>query len=109
MDERSKRIQALNDDLRIRNRGGRLMTTRAVAALPIAHQIAAVDAMRTFQDFNPANDPYGEHDGARFVAEGYEFFFKIDYFNLDLTAGSEDPSDPSITARILTLMLMEEY
>ncbi len=64
--------------------------------------------MRGFQDFNPSNDPYGEHDAAIFECGGETFFFKVDYYNPDLSAGSEDPSDPAVTCRVLTLMLSSD-
>jgi hypothetical protein len=35
--------------------------------------------------------------------------FKIDYFDRDLSMHSHDPADPSVTQRIITIMLAEEY
>jgi len=43
---------------------------------------------------------YGEHDFGSFEADGHTTFFKIDYFDKDLTYHSPDPSDPSVTERV---------
>ena len=36
-------------------------------------------------------------------------FFKIDYFDKALASHSPDPADPSVTERVITIMLAEEY
>jgi len=88
---------------------GRVMQTAGIAALPAADQSAIRERVETFQDFTPANDPYGEHDFGSFDYQGETIFWKIDYYNRDLTAGSEDPTDPAQTTRVLTIMLASEY
>ncbi len=40
---------------------------------------------------------------------GNKLFWKINYYDRDLEFGSENPADPAITARVLTIMLAEEY
>ncbi|WP_267347084.1 DUF3768 domain-containing protein [Sphingomonas sp. GM_Shp_2] len=64
--------------------------------------------IRGFDAFTPANDPYGEHDLGSFDFEGVSCLWKIDYYNTDLSAGSEDPGDPAVTVRVLTIMRAEE-
>ena len=64
--------------------------------------------VRDYDQFDRAIDPYGEHDMGSFEFERTPCFWKIDYYNADLTAGSEDPSDPFKTVRVLTIMRAEE-
>ncbi len=105
----ASRIRALNDDLRRSLAGGVLMMTAGVIALGCAKQKAILDAVAAFVGFDADNDPYGEGDFGALEAEGERLFFKIDYFDRSLTGHSPDPADPSVTTRVLTIMLAEEY
>ena len=108
--DRVKKIAELNDAFRSSLAGGRVVMTAGVAALWSSH--ARIDALRAVQAFNaftPDNDPYGEHDFGFFKAAGHEFFWKIDYYDPSLTRHSDDAADPSVTVRVLTIMLTEEY
>jgi hypothetical protein len=109
MTTKTARIRALNDALRTTGRGGRVMLTRGIAALPVEQVKEILLAVQTFTDFNPDNDPHGEHDFALLQAAGRNVMFKIDYYDPTMTGGSEDPSDPSQTCRVLTIMLASEY
>ena len=103
------RIRALNDAFRRSLTGGVLMMTRGVIALGLARQLRILEAVAAFEDFGPDNDPYGEHDFGALEVEGTRLFFKIEYFDRGLTGHSPDPADPSVTTRVLTIMLAEEY
>ena len=103
------RIAALNDAFRASFRGGRVVLTAGVDALPAMVKAAALQQVASFADFNADNDPYGEHDFGAFAFCGRKFLWKIDYYDRELTFGSEDPADPDQTTRVLTLMLAEEY
>ena len=41
--------------------------------------------------------------------EGRKVFWKIDYYDPSMYFGSSDPADESLTRRVMTIMLAEEY
>ena len=101
------KIAALNDHARQTFTGCRVVVTRGIEALDNVPEV--LDQVRVFDQFTPSNDPYGEHDFGSFIYADITIFWKFDYFDLDMTMHSLDSSDPSITARVLTVMLAEEY
>jgi hypothetical protein len=108
-DDRRERICALNDQLRRNHRGGRLFVTRAIAQKGPAFVIAALEAVRRFDAFDDANDPYGERDFGALDLGGERLFWKIDYYDHSLTSAAVDPSSADGCVRVLTVMLAEEY
>ena len=72
-------------------------------------QAAIVRKVMTFDAFTPDNDPYGERDFGDFEWNGVRCYWKIDYYDLDLKFGSSDPSNPAVTARVLTILRADEY
>jgi hypothetical protein len=110
MDTPTTKIAALNDALRTRGIGGQVLLTVGVRGRGPAFVAAAIEAVRAFSAFTADNDPYGEHDFGAVEIAGTRVFWKIDYFDgLRPAYGAEDPSDPSRTMRVLTVMLAEEY
>lgn len=105
----TERIRALNDALRATFQGGKVVLTASVDALPSDVKAMAIRKVATFRDFGPENDPHGEHDFGSFDLTGRKFFWKIDYYDRYLAAGSDDPADPEQTIRVLTIMLAEDY
>jgi hypothetical protein len=79
--------------------------TPGVAALGQQAVERIVQTISVFDDFCHANDPHEEHDFGSFEAEGRMIFFKIDYYDKSMTYHSPDPSDPSVTERVITIML----
>jgi len=109
-DTTTRRIAELNDLCRkAPGVAGRLFQTSGIDALPPADQSAIREKVETFDAFTPDNDPHGERDFGAFEHNGQRIFWKIDYYDRTLTRGSEDPSDPSQTVRVLTIMLASEY
>ena len=108
--DRAAKIAALNDLCRkAMGVAGRLVQTEGINALSVADQSAIREKVETFTDFTPGNDPHQERDFGAFDHNGKRIFWKIDYYDTTLTKGSEDPTDPKQTVRVLTIMLASEY
>jgi Protein of unknown function (DUF3768) len=109
MDAKTERIRNLNDEVRHALTDGMALITPGIAALGPEVVDRIVKTIAVFDDFCHANDPHQEHDFGSFEAEGHVIFFKIDYYDKNLTYHSPDPSDPAVTQRVITIMLAEEY
>lgn len=103
----TQRIRELNDLSRQTFANCRVVITAGVQA--VENIDAVLRKVKQFDQFNADNDPYGEHDFGSFRHAGETIFWKIDYYDVDYSMHSPDPSDPAITARVLTVMLAEEY
>jgi Protein of unknown function (DUF3768) len=109
MTTKTEVIRALNDELRQDLSAGTALITAGVAALGAEAVARIVKTIAVYDDFCNANDPYQEHDFGSFEVDGHTIFFKIDYYDKSGSYHSPDPSDPSVTERVITIMLAEEY
>ena len=105
----TNKIADLNDALRRTFADGQVVMTAAVNELPIDVKARVIVAVQSFSKFDADNDPHREHDFGSFEIDGEKFFFKIDYYSRDMEGGSEDPSDPEKTTRVLTIMFASDY
>lgn len=106
---RSEAIRTINDRCRKHFLGCTVLLTPSVQALP-AEQLAKLLAMvRDFDQFDADNDPHHEHDFGAIDLFDQKWFFKFDYYSLDMRMGSDDPSNADITCRVLTVMSASEY
>jgi hypothetical protein len=103
----SSGVTELNDAFRIALT--RATVTRGVAALPLAARNEIISLVRGFGAFDDDNDPYGEHDFGAVEHAGVRYFWKIDYYDLQLRGASPDPADPTVTRRVMTIMRADEY
>lgn len=104
-----KTIAQLNDMFRQSFQGGQVVLTRGVSNLPEDIYTKVIQAVQDFNKFTNHNDPYGEHDMGMFKVEDLSFMWKIDYYDVSMQYASPDPADPSVTKRVLTIMLSSEY
>lgn len=107
--ERRERIRALNDQLRQRHVGGRILITQGVMATGPEGVVGTLLAISRANDFNEINDPYGERDFGAVLVFGQRIFWKIDYYDHTLQSHAANPADPDRCIRVMTVMLGEEY
>ena len=108
-DANTAKIAALNDRARQRLDHCRWILTQGVLScdpITVAELLIAVEG---FDAFTPDNDPYAEHDFGVIKLSDDTFFWKFDYYDLDLQMHSPDPTDTNVTTRVLTIMLADEY
>lgn len=103
------RIRRLNDALRCQGRGGIMLMTYGVAAHSTEEVEDLFRAIAAYDAFDEANDPYGEHDLGIVQFGSERALWKIDYFDRSRRLHSPDPSDPKVTVRVMTVMLLSEY
>jgi hypothetical protein len=108
------KIRELNDAFRNGEKPhlGRIMLTSGVRELTAPWPLGVAtlySIVQRYDRFTNGNDPHGEHDFGSFEFAGEKCFWKLDYYNNTLDAGSEDPADETQTTRVLTIMLASEY
>lgn len=106
------KIAELNDNLRkhMWSPGhNKIVLTRGVCSLPLIEQMLLLKQVKDFNDFTPDNNHWAEHDFGKIVHNNTNYFWKIDYYDNNCEFGSEDPSNPDITTRVLTVMRADEY
>ena len=102
-------IATLNDKFRKSFIGGEVLLSAGIAAMSSEDKANIISMVQNFNDFTPSNDVYGEHDFFSIDYKGNKIFAKIDYYDLNYEFMSENPANPDMTNRVLTIMLAEEY
>jgi hypothetical protein len=107
---RLKRIVRLNNAV-LQGHGAHssIVVTAELESKGEEYLIRVSKAVAGFDQFNEENDPHGEHDFGAIMLDGKKLFWKIDYFDLALSAHSLDKANEDITHRVLTIMLASEY
>ena len=102
-------IATLNDNFRRSFINGEVLLSAGIAAMSSEDKANIISMVQNFNDFTPSNDVYGEHDFGTFDYKGEKILWKIDYYDLNNKYHSEDPSNPYITNRILTIIKVFEF
>lgn len=103
------KIRLLNDQLRKTFMGGKVMLTVGVCELNENDRAELLNKVKTFDNFNPDNDPNQEHDFGAIDFKGATYFWKIDYYDNDYLYLSPDAANEDLTNRVLTIMRGDEY
>ena len=106
---RSAAVRKLNDEFRRTLTGGTVLMTAGVVALGADAQVEALAKVQAFDAFNADNYPWAEHDFGAIEVAGERIFWNLDYYDLTRAHHSPEPADPSVTERVLTIMLASEY
>lgn len=107
--DRAQRIARLNDLLRKGVGQGEMFITAGIVDMGQGAVGDILALVRDFDGFSADNDPYGEHDFGAITYRGERIFWKIDYYDRAMRYGSDNPADPVVTRRVLTIMLAREY
>ena len=102
-------IATLNDKFRKSFIGGEVLLSAGIAAMSSEDKANIVSLVQNFDNFTPDNNTYSENDFGTFDYKGEKILWKIDYYDLNNQYHSEDPSNPDITNRVLTIMTVYEY
>ncbi|MCJ8273039.1 MAG: DUF3768 domain-containing protein [Psychrosphaera sp.] len=105
----AKTAALLNDELRVYGVGGNIVLTEAIANLAQQDRLAVIQAVREFDVFGNEFDPYKDRTFGLLTVNGQQIFWKIDYDFTEFLKGETSALDVSQIARVLTVMLADEY
>lgn len=114
MSEQSDKIRDLNDRFRkgdLSVPGHKLITRDLINTL--ADENIGMELLwpliSEYDEFNAENDPHGEHDFGQFNLNDHKCFWKIDVMDPSLELAPLDPTDPTLSVRVLTVMLATDW
>ena len=112
MTDQTSRIAALNDRCRqgLDPTGRIVITATCLATLAgeggkVAEILAEAQIMAAIRRYVFKPEDGGERARGDLVIAGHAIRFTIDCYDLSLEWGSEDPTDPLVTTRVMTIML----
>ena len=100
------KIRELNDEFRKNGQPENIYLSLAVVQIkePLFKQL--LEKIKSFSNFTPKNDPDGDHRTGGFKIGMHNVEWVIDYYDLDEDDESPDPSNASVTTRIMNVVLV---
>lgn len=105
----AKSRRTKNDLLRKFAAGGEIACTNGIWNLPENVRDEICKAVREFDAFTEANDPYGEHDFGVVTVKGCRVFWKIDYHYVEVELQFIEGAPLDTEVPVMMIMLAEEY
>jgi hypothetical protein len=102
-------IADMNDAFRQSLIGGQIVLTAGIRALPRKMQAAIIEQLRSFEEFDADNDPFGYHNSGRFEHCGRTILWHIDLDGRGYYLNQPNPVNPAGHNFVLTIFLAEEY
>lgn len=104
-------IGELNDQFRQGDMSlGIYLKTPEVRALTFEQQDELLELVRGSNWFSDnCNEPDYERDFGKVTLDGKGYYWQIEYKDPSLTQASEEPANPNVTKRTMTLMREDEY
>lgn len=106
---RAEAIARLNDHLRKTGTGGQVVVTKSVTHLTGFNAAVLMAALANYTGFDADNDPHGERDFGDLTLFGADLIWKVDYYDREMQFGSDDPANPDVTTRVMTIMRASDW
>ena len=106
---RAELIARLNDKLRTTGTGGTIMITQNVKRITGFDAATLAAVLANYEEFGPSSDPHRERDFGCLTLWRYDLLWKVDYYDSAAQFGSDDPTNPEVTHRVLTVMLASDW
>lgn len=103
-----RKICRLNDNFRKRSSDENIYTSLGVAKLGSRAIEEIINQIRSTNDFEVDNSRLGQHNFGSVSTGNNIVYWRIDYYDKDEEDVSPDPSDASVTTRVMTISFSTE-
>ena len=102
---RSEKIRALNDAFRQTPKAPYVFLSLEVAQIGETMLKELFTKLQSYSSFTPTSDPDGDRSSGAMDVGRYKIEWSIDYWDLDEEDDSPDPSNASVTIRMMNIIM----